>query len=769
MHTGLEETAQASHFGGFGDGDGEDEDDGGEGRTKTKAEVMAELVAKAKQAKSDRQQVKERDEALRRRLDDELGDIRGLLNAAAPPAPPPTTEGDAVAAVASKDEKEKEKDQYDAFVRELAFERRAQPQDRLKTEEEAAQELAERLRVAEEARLRRMRGLDDDDDDEDGDGRGKARRGKRKRPAGGDDLEDDFDLDGQTAADAYGLGLGLGLRAGEQGDESDGAEEDEEEDEEGEEEEGDEEEEEEHDDFGDMADLEAMAQPGEDIELAEEKATQKKKAGSPKKTGKDKDLPFTFACPTSHEALLATLARSGATTAAELHTVVKRIRALHHASLDRDNKLRLQALLGVLLDHALYCAGDGHFEHVNALVPHIYALSKTYATTGAEHFVGKLALMQRNLGRGLARGALTPGAKTWPGAAELTLLRIAGLVWSTSDRWHAVCTPMALLVGQYLASSRLRSRRDAASALFLCSLVASHEGESRRLVPEALNCLHQLLLALLPTGALRPSVVRRTNEAFGVPAPDSGLRLGGGDIAIHGADGGDDGARDGADADITAPLSFTDALCCAAEDSSIDARALLATTYALIDEFARLYAGSPAFVELFEPFRRLLVDAYRADPRGGGGSGSSGSALDARRAALVDGLTRALRSAAASRRALRLQAHRARSITQAVPKFDQQGYDPLRRGGRPFDPDAERAEAQKLRALLKKERKGAVRELRRDGQFLAAERARRHDDEARDYKRKMDRILGGLTQERGEEKSYLREKQRLKRRAASSK
>ncbi|MCO5581029.1 hypothetical protein L7F22_034904 [Adiantum nelumboides] len=360
---------------------------------------MAELVAKAKQAKSDRQQVKERDEALRRRLDDELGDIRGLLNAAAAaPPPPPAMEVDAAAEAgsANKDvkEKEKEKDQYDAFVRELAFERRAQPQDRLKTEEEAAQELAERLRMAEEARLRRMRGLDDDDDDEDGDGRGKARRGKRKRPAGGDDLEDDFDLDGQTAADAYGLGLGLGLRAGEQDDESDGAEEDEEEGQEGdeeEEEEGDEEEEEEeeHDDFGDMADLEAMAQPGEDVELAEEKATQKKAglqktAGAQKKTGKDKDLPFTFACPTSHEALLATLARSGATTAAELHTVVKRIRALHHASLDRDNKLRLQALLGVLLDHALFCAGDGHFEHVNALVPHIYALSKTNARISAE-------------------------------------------------------------------------------------------------------------------------------------------------------------------------------------------------------------------------------------------------------------------------------------------------------------------------------------------------------------------------------------------------
>ena len=84
--------------------------------------------------------------------------------------------------------------------------------------------------------------------------------------------------------------------------------------------------------------------------------------------------------------------------------------------------------------------------------------------------VSKLVLMQKNLARGLAEGPLQPEAKTFPGVAELVLLRLIGSQWSTSDLWHPVVTPAMLLMGQYLTQCRVRGVKDLASGLFVSTL-----------------------------------------------------------------------------------------------------------------------------------------------------------------------------------------------------------------------------------------------------------------------------------------------------------
>ena len=134
----------------------------------------------------------------------------------------------------------------------------------------------------------------------------------------------------------------------------------------------------------------------------------------------------------------------------------------------------MQNLLGVLLDYILLLASrpTPAFQLISSLYPHIVALVKLNPITAAHHFLAKLALMQKNLTRGLARGAADPRARTWPGAAELTLLRMVGTIWSTSDFSHPVVAPAMLLMGQYLSQARVRDTADLASGLSLCSLVA---------------------------------------------------------------------------------------------------------------------------------------------------------------------------------------------------------------------------------------------------------------------------------------------------------
>lgn len=83
------------------------------------------------------------------------------------------------------------------------------------------------------------------------------------------------------------------------------------------------------------------------------------------------------------------------------------------------------------------------------------------------------------------------------------------------------------------------------------------------------------------------------------------------------------------------------------------------------------------------------------------------------------------------------------------------------------DPDSQRAAASKLRRELKEERKGAIRELRKDARFLASVQQKREFEEAENYKSRLNKVFSSIEQERSEQKASEREQQRAKRRLKS--
>jgi nucleolar protein 14 len=85
------------------------------------------------------------------------------------------------------------------------------------------------------------------------------------------------------------------------------------------------------------------------------------------------------------------------------------------------------------------------------------------------------------------------------------------------------------------------------------------------------------------------------------------------------------------------------------------------------------------------------------------------------------------------------------------------------------DPDRERAAATKLKREYKHERKGAMRELRRDATFLAKHQQRQQEQKDKAYDLSMKRVMGGIEGERAEEKKMLKEKQKDKKRAGRNK
>lgn len=195
--------------------------------------------------------------------------------------------------------------------------------------------------------------------------------------------------------------------------------------------------------------------------------------------------------------------------------------------------------------------------------------------------------MQKNFVRGLSRGPLDPAARTWAGAAELTLLRLVGIVWSTSDLSHPVAAAAMLLISQYLSQSRVRTLGDLASGLFLCSLVAQYETLSKRVVPESLNFLINAFLILVPTSLNLKTIP----ESF--PSPDFGqehvkaLRL-------------------KTSKDLTPQkLSFGTALKAQTVDDQLKVD-LAATTIILLKDSAEKYVSKDAFIELFHPVSTVL-------------------------------------------------------------------------------------------------------------------------------------------------------------------
>lgn len=314
---------------------------------------MAEIIAKSKEHKYERQQQREMDAELREELDDDIADLQMLLAENAPITPAatifPTTSKPHPAPMPLSGEEVIGDGEYDQIVRSLAFDARAKPKNRTKTEEELALEEKENLEKAETKRLRRMRGESVSDGEEE-EGSRKKRKADNKKPDA-DDLEDDY------VEDEALLGPGLtreqietmvlsGSEAGsdDEQDEEAGTEE------EGSFDEDAEEEEDESDVQSAMEDLdeseEVSMSEGEEVEPVVKRTKGKKTA----RTEKVKEIPYTFPCPANieeFEEIVDPLEDSA------LPTVVQRIRALHHPSLAQGNKEKLQVRFDMYCYHVL--------------------------------------------------------------------------------------------------------------------------------------------------------------------------------------------------------------------------------------------------------------------------------------------------------------------------------------------------------------------------------------------------------------------------------
>eukprot|EP00742_Colponemidia_sp_Colp-10_P007849 GILJ01008463.1.p1 GENE.GILJ01008463.1~~GILJ01008463.1.p1 ORF type:complete len:907 (-),score=214.06 GILJ01008463.1:178-2898(-) len=696
-------------------------DENGE-RKKTSKEIYEEIIAKSKMHKAEKAREKVEQEQLLDTLNDQFKDIQSLLNVR---------------------DKEKEKaeerlhrDDYDKMTRELSFDIRAKPTNRLKSEEELASDRKAELEKLERQRVKRMRGeIDSDEENEDGDKKKKKQRKSRKEEKAqlrtDDDLYENFVLEDVTAE-----------KDSDEESESGSEEEDVEEEEDGEEQEEDGEDDEEggeeDDEESDNAEIDELMGDHDDDSDVEAEPNHKKGPSAVSEAGKEvavpaktvdpvarqkkiaaaaKELPYVFKAPATHKDFLSYVEGR---SAADLGTVVERIRACYHISLGAANKGILQTFLQILLTHFefLACQHPCVMQFLDVLVPHIFQMAQELPDVMTAWAKDRLTKFHSAF---LARLADGTGC-AWPLPSSLLTLRLLTSIFPMSDFRHPVVTPLFLLLGQLLTQAPLYSQRDVVAALFTATLTMHSCTSGKRFAPELIAILERMVSQFFADKA----GMWEGLEATTATNKKKGKKNGKGDTAPL------------QDSELTtSPVSFRllsegfkeDQLDSAVWNSPLsvaDRLSVLHNLLALIQSAANLYQTEDAFPELFQHIINLLqtpkAARLPADVR------RQHESVCKRVLAVRDKVLNA-------RQPLRLQAFKPTAIRSLVPRLEER-ITSLTRSN---DPDRERAERKHLQKKVIEEKKGAARELRKDASFLEQQRveAMRKQDVLKQQKRKQ--------------------------------
>ncbi|XP_051654301.1 nucleolar protein 14 [Manacus candei] len=702
----------AAHFGGGGGllrkkvSSGQEDEE--EEKPKSRKELIEEMIAKSKQEKQERQTRRESTLELTEKLDNDWKEIQTLLA-----RKPPKSE---------RKDKEVEKpkpDEYDMIVRELGFEMKAKPSERMKTEEELAKEEQARLQKLEADRLRRMRGTDEQAE-------------KKPSHVSADDLADGFILD----KDDRRL---LSYKDGKINIENEEEEkEEEEEDEEGGEEENENEEESEDEsaseDEDDAAD--SHSDLDSDLESEEEAAGNKEEKKhktnenesqtveelDPKREAAKSELPYTFAVPESYEAFKSLLA--GRTIEQQL-IILERIQKCNHPSLAVGNKAKLEKLFGFLLEYIgeLATLDLPELRTIDKLVLPLYNLCQMFPEAASD----SVKFILRDAAHDMEEVIEVKGRAALPGLDTLIYLKITSLLFPTSDFWHPVVTPAFIYMSQLLTKCRITTLQDVIKGLFICCLFLEYVSLSRRFVPELINFL---------LGVLHISLPKKQAQGYTVVHPFTPVGKNSELLLVCDKEDLESWQKQNLPLGIVTRLKET-----SRTEMNHIRLSCLALCFDLIKKCAALYESLPSFHEIMHPVRILLTQHVPMNEYPEKMQEWYHSAL------------KELETKVKHYTPLICEKKKPVPLKQYTPKIVK-----VLEFGRKQASSKKEQERKQLIQRHKRELKGAIREIRKDNQFLARMQLSEIMERDSARKRKVKELLGSLATQEGEWKAMKRKK-----------
>ncbi|XP_028129289.2 nucleolar protein 14 homolog [Diabrotica virgifera virgifera] len=717
----------------------------------THKDLINQLIVESKKRKAEKQKLKEATLELTEKLDTEWKDLIPLV---------------------SQNNKNKEEvkkppiDDYDKVMRELMFERRGTVSDRLKTEDEIAKEEKENLEQLEQERLRRMNENDEDE---------KPKQYHRSA----DDLDDGFvfddvDDDGQDNILSYNTEgqsnvaveanvNGTILKATKnQEDANSEVEEGENEEDEGSNEES---ETDAEDNLSDLKEEDSESEAEEDTtdnnvqngdndqeeddveenvdenlnnSTIDHKGSEKDSVkllstvvidvrhtlnmGSNKKTDKflDEDIPdipFTFKLPEAYECLAETLEKY----VGHEEIIIQRMVKCNHPSMSDKNKENLGLLFAYILQYINDLFSEdmntktmkNNFDIFKRLVPEIYDLTKLIPDSSHASVLEVIKEKFEEFKK-------TP--KVFPGIEVLVFLKLVGVLFPTSDFRHQIVTPCYVFMEQILTKCRVKQRNDIAYGLFVSSLVLEYTALSKRYLPAVINFLSGLLHMAVPKTGVRllkiPPPFKSTSthlvliENFSLEELPS-MKL---------------DATDFCEVEITAEYQV---------------RALY-NIGKLLEQFLDHYKLLSSHVEIFEKALKYLelipLSSYPTIVQN-----SLKQLIDSLKRSKDERKLEYLVMESARPKALRLYEPRIQPV-----------YD----GKQHKNQSKEKAQFNKLMHKVKREKKGALREIRRDTAFLGRVKVNKQIQSDVERRDKVKRIYSDAAQQQSELNEIDRKKKR---------
>nr|XP_020671634.1 nucleolar protein 14 [Pogona vitticeps] len=622
----------ATHFGGGGllrkKTSIEQQDE--ENKKKSRKELIEELIAKSKQEKRERQTQRENTEELTEKLNTEWKEIQELL-----------FHKTSKSQTQNQMEEKPKPDEYDIIVRELGFEMKVLPSNRMKTEEELAKEEQERLQQLEADRIRRMHGKDEPEVKKSG------------KHISADDLADGFLLD--------------------------------------------------KDDRHFLSYKVLFCQNFQPYYV---KVYQM--------------FFFITIAPESYEQLKALLLERSID---EQLLVIERIQKSNHPSLAVGNKAKLEKLFEFLLEYVgeLARKEPPDLKTIDKLIPTLYDLCQMFPKAAADNikFILQDAVHEMEKIQEVKSHAL------FPGLDMLIYLKIIALLFPTSDFWHPVVTPSLVYMSQLLTKCPVTTVQDVMKGLFICCLFLEYISLSQRFVPELLNFLLKILHMATPKKEVQGLTLVHPFASLGKQS----------DVLV---------VCDKADIETWQKQRFSlHIMTSSTENNRTEVNHLrlscLSLCLELVKKCAVLYGSLSSFLEIVQPFIKLLsTDVSLMYPP-----------------QLQELCENVLKQLKAQGQYCPLVCEKKKPVPLKLftPKIVK-----VLEFGRKQESNKKEQERKRLIHKHKRELKGAVREIRKDNQFLARMQLAEIIDRDSERKRKVKQLFRSLAEQEGDWKAMKKKK-----------
>ncbi|XP_028342409.1 nucleolar protein 14 [Physeter macrocephalus] len=434
------------------------------------------------------------------------------------------------------------------------------------------------------------------------------------------------------------------------------------------------------------------------------------------------ELPYTFTAPESYEELKSLL--SGRSIEEQL-LVVERIQKCNHPSLAVGNKAKLEKLFGFLLQYVgdLATSDPPDLGGIDKLVVQLYNLCQMFpeAASSAMKFVLRDAMHDIE---GMVE---TTGRAAFPGLDVLIYLKIAGILFPTSDFRHPVVTPALLCLSQLLTKCPVQSLQDVVKGLFVCCVFLDCVSLSQRFIPELINFLVGILYVATPNKQSQGYTLVHPFRALG---KNSELLLVSDEEAMatwHRR---------------SLPLQWAGRPKAQTETEANHTRlSCLAVCLALVQRCVTAYGALPSFHDIVRPLRALLMEhlAARSCPP---------ELQELSRSILTD-----MEKQPKHYRPLVCEKSKPVPLKLFTPRLVK-----VLEFGKKQGCTKEEQERKRLIHKHKREFKGAVREIRKDNQFLARMQLSEIMERDAERKRKVKQLFNSLATQEGEWKALKRKK-----------